>query len=231
MALILHIETATTVCSVALSQNGKLVAEKHSIESRAHAQLLTIFIDDLFADAGFTFKQLDAVCVSKGPGSYTGLRIGVAVAKGLCYALDKPLIAINTLFSMTVCMKEQYQQMSSVEEDTLLFCPLIDARRMEVYTAIYNAQLQEISKTNALIMDNNSFIDFKDKKLIFFGDGAQKLKAVIAPKINAEFIDEFILRANGMVAEANRRFHTQQFEDLAYFEPFYLKEFVGNKGA
>ena len=121
--------------------------------------------------------------------------------------------------------------MSSVEEDTLLFCPLIDARRMEVYTAIYNAQLQEISKTNALIMDNNSFIDFKDKKLIFFGDGAQKLKAVIAPKINAEFIDEFILRANGMVAEANRRFHNQQFEDLAYFEPFYLKEFVGNKGA
>ena len=231
MALILYIETATSVCAVALSQDGKLVAEKHTSEPRAHAQMLTVFIDELLAEAGFAYEHLDAICVSKGPGSYTGLRIGVAVAKGLCYALDKPLIAINTLYSMTACMKEQLKQISIPDKNDILFCPMIDARRMEVYTAVYDPQLEEITSTKALVIDINSFTEFRDNRLIFFGDGSSKIITVIDPTLNAEFIDDFIFNATGMLMQANHRFTLQQFEDLAYFEPYYLKEFVGNKGA
>lgn len=229
MALILYIETATTICAVALSQDGKTIAEKHSSEPRAHAHLLTILIDELLAEEGFAFEHLDAICVSKGPGSYTGLRIGVAVAKGLCYAIDKPLIAVNTLYSMATCMKDQIQQMSGSDKADILFCPMIDARRMEVYTAVYDEQLQEISATKALIMDSASFMEYHDKKLIFFGDGSAKLKELIHPSVKAIFIDEFNFNASGMVTAANNRYASQQFEDIAYFEPYYLKEFVGKK--
>ena len=229
MALILYIETATGVCSAALAENDRLISEKHTAESRLHAQLLTVFIDQLMQEAGYTYHQLDAVCVSKGPGSYTGLRIGVAVAKGLCFGLDKPLLAVNTLFSMTVCMIEQLAKRNDLIQNELLYVPMIDARRMEVYVAVYDAALNEISPTQALILNKESFTEYNNRKLIFFGDGAGKLKELIDPHINAEFITDFEFSAKGMVNEGNGRFISREFENTAYFEPFYLKEFLGHK--
>jgi tRNA threonylcarbamoyladenosine biosynthesis protein TsaB len=228
LAAILYIETATTVCSAALSVDGKIAVVKQTSEAKAHAQLLTIFIDEILSEAGIRYSELDAVCVSKGPGSYTGLRIGVAVAKGLCYALDKPLIAVNTLYSMTVCMKEQLVINDHATED-ILFCPMIDARRMEVYTAIYNYNLEEVSPTKALIVDTASFNEYRNKKLIFFGDGSQKIKPVIDSSLIAQFPDVFNFNSTGMIFAAEKKFQLKQFEDPAYFEPFYLKEFIGSK--
>ena len=229
MALILYIETATEVCSAALAENGKLIAEKHSSEPRLHAQLLTIYIDQLLKDAGYSYKHLDAVCVSKGPGSYTGLRIGVAVAKGLCFALEKPLIAVNTLSSMTASMNKRLQEKSMPDQAELLFCPMIDARRMEVYTAIFDSNNKEIFPTKAIVLNQESFMEYKNHKLIFFGDGAIKLKD-LKPVLDAIFIDDFQCSATGMIMEGTLKYINGQFEDIAYFEPFYLKEFVGNKG-
>lgn len=227
MSLILYIESATEVCSAALADNGKLIAEKHSSEPRLHAQLLTVYIKQLLEEAACDFNQLDAVCVSKGPGSYTGLRIGVAVAKGLCFALDKPLIGVNTLYSMTECLREQFANRWSDKKKEVLFCPMIDARRMEVYTAIYNYNGEEVSSTKALIMDNASFLAYKEHHLVFFGDGSAKLQAVIYDKLDTEFIPDFKFSATGMIAEGQGRFERNQFENTAYFEPYYLKEFIG----
>ena len=174
MALILNIETATTVCSVSLGKDGKLLAIKEQNGGYSHSENLTLFIEDVLQQTGNKISEIDAIAVSKGPGSYTGLRIGVSTAKGLCYALGKPLLAINTLLSITQSI---VQNSKFKVESADLFCPMLDARRMEVYCAIYDLQGNEMRATAAEIIDENSFSDIlKTKKIVFFGDGSAKCK-------------------------------------------------------
>lgn len=221
MALILNIETATTVCSVSVAKDGKLLGTKEQNGDYSHAENLTLFIEEVIKQSGITLKQLDAVAVSKGPGSYTGLRIGVSTAKGLCYALEKPLIAINTL---------QHLSLALTLKDGELACPMIDARRMEVYCAIYDQQGKELMPTSAEIIDEHSFADFlKEHKVIFAGDGAAKCKDVLSKKSNAIFVDNVFPSAKNMITLSEKAFQEKQFENLAYFEPFYLKDFVAGK--
>lgn len=226
MAIILHLETATTVCSVALSDNGKLILEKTVEEPREHAKMLTVTIDDVLQKSGYIYSQLDAVSVSKGPGSYTGLRIGVAAAKGLCFALDKPLLATGTLYSMAECSKEQLKKSGKTIHEKMLFCPMIDARRMEVYSAVFNHNLEETGPVNALILQEDSFNAWKDFELVFFGDGAEKYREAINREIKAVFFSDFRLSAVGLIPHSQELYDKRAFEDVAYFEPFYLKDFV-----
>ena len=223
--LILCLETATKVCSVALGQNGKLLALKESAEEKfSHAENLTLYIEEVCKQVKVSLKDIDAVAVSKGPGSFTGLRIGVSAAKGLCYALNKPLIAINSLESMAVgCI----ELLTSNFKPLPFFCPMIDAKRMEVYCAVYDGKLKEIKKTSAEIIEENSFVDLlKANKIIFFGDGAEKCKSKITHQ-NAVFENKFSPSAQFMIPIAEKFFLENKFEDVAYFEPFYLKDFVG----
>ncbi|RXF68884.1 tRNA (adenosine(37)-N6)-threonylcarbamoyltransferase complex dimerization subunit type 1 TsaB [Arcticibacter tournemirensis] len=226
MALILQIETATTSCSVALSRDGNTIAVKELNERNAHASSVTLFIEDVMKAGNYSMKDLDAVSVSMGPGSYTGLRIGVSTAKGLCYALDIPLISVNTLTSMVSKMQEQYQTRE------VLFCPMIDARRMEVYTAVFDKAVNALQPVEAKIIDSDSFAELLDQNIVvFFGDGAPKCKAVLGANSNAVFVDDFINSAADMSKLAFEKFGQQQFEDVAYFEPYYLKDFIaGGKG-
>jgi len=224
MANILCIETATTACSVALIQDGKVLSKKETTEKNAHSAKLTLFIDETLKENKLTFSDIDAVAISKGPGSYTGLRIGVSTAKGLCFALDIPLIAINTLQSLAWGMAKKQTDDKSAQET--LFCPMIDARRMEVYAAVYNSNLEEVRETRADIIEANSFGDYLDKsRVIFFGDGADKCKGTIIHP-NAVFIDDIFPSATNMAIPAFQKFGQKQFEDVAYFEPFYLKDFI-----
>jgi len=226
MSLILQIETATTSCSVALSQNGNIIALKELNERNIHAEVITLFIDEVLKTAGFTYAQLDAVAVSSGPGSYTGLRIGVSTAKGLCYALDKALIAVETLEAMTDGMIAQSGD--SIAAGTL-FCPMIDARRMEVYTAVFNASGERVKATAAEIIDGNSFADVLEQhQVIFFGDGAAKCREAITHP-NAVFVDDFVNSAAHLTKRALQKLNDKSFEDVAYFEPFYLKDFIAGK--
>jgi tRNA threonylcarbamoyladenosine biosynthesis protein TsaB len=222
MSLIIHLETATSICSVALAENGKLIADRKS-GGKDHARLLTVLIDELINECGYTYASLDAVAVSKGPGSYTGLRIGVATAKGLCYALDRPLIAVNTLYSLAVCMKHS---LNGNEDKMTVFCPMIDARRMEVYTAAYNYLLEEIIPVQAMILSPESLPELKEYKVILAGDGAEKFLPVSSMQIT--LLDVFP-DARGLIMEALRKYHIKDFESTAYFEPFYLKDFAGVK--
>ncbi len=225
MSLILCIESATSVCSVALASGGEMLACKEENARNTHAEHITLFIQDVMKQGGKNLKELDAVAVSMGPGSYTGLRIGVSTAKGLCYALDKPLIAIPTLKSMTWGFANSKQE--TVNHKPILFCPMIDARRMEVYCAIYDEELKEIRKTAAEIITENSFSELlKDNRVIFFGDGAVKCKEVLSHQANAVFIENFSPSAEYMIAIADEKFTEKQFEDVALFEPYYLKDFV-----
>jgi tRNA threonylcarbamoyladenosine biosynthesis protein TsaB len=228
LALILNIETATDGCSVSLAKDGILVAIAESDEPKSHAGTLNIFIKEVIDKAEIHFSQLDAIAVSKGPGSYTGLRIGVAAAKGLCYALDKPLIAVNTLQAMTAhFISDSPKPETGNREPETLFAPLIDARRMEVYTAVFNQRLNIISETQAEIISENSFSHLLSTgKIIFFGDGAKKCKAILSSNPNAIFIDDFKTSSRGMITIAENIFKQNFFEDIAYFEPFYLKDFV-----
>jgi tRNA threonylcarbamoyladenosine biosynthesis protein TsaB len=233
MSLILGIETATKICSVAISRDGELLSIKEIGGEYSHSENLNHFIELACAEAKITLNQLDAVAVSKGPGSYTGLRIGVSTAKGLCYGLDKPLIAIDTLKAMAVRLIDSLSDSENWGGD--LFCPMIDARRMEVYTAIYNAKFEMLEPISAKIMDENSFADFLEKnKVVFFGDGAEKCKSLLNNHPNAVFIDNIEPSAKYVNQLAEVKFTRQQFEDVAYFEPYYLKEFLAttpkNKG-
>jgi tRNA threonylcarbamoyladenosine biosynthesis protein TsaB len=224
MSNILLIETATKVCSVGLAQGSKIVAlrEDQSMQY-SHSSLLTSFIDEVVKEAGIGFHQLDAVAVSMGPGSYTGLRIGVSAAKGLCYALDIPLIAINTLHSLAATAVESGKAQAD------FFVPMIDARRMEVYNAVYDQSLNEIRETSAEIIDENAFTHLLENgKVAFFGDGAPKCKELINHS-NALFYDDIHPGVSGLLNFALEKFIQKQFEDLAYFEPFYLKDFVAGK--
>ncbi|MBK8873233.1 MAG: tRNA (adenosine(37)-N6)-threonylcarbamoyltransferase complex dimerization subunit type 1 TsaB [Bacteroidetes bacterium] len=221
MALILNIETATEVCSVVLASDGNIIAREEEAEGRNHALLLTTFIENCLKLAGVAFADLDAIAVSKGPGSFTGLRIGVSTAKGLCYALDKPLISVNSLQSMAaVVIGNGHHQ----EAD--LLCPMIDARRMEVYTALFDKKAEFVMETSAQIIDNKSFESFLgSKKVLFFGDGMQKCRELLNSSENALFLDEITNSAVGMVHFSENSYKIGQFESTAYFEPFYLKDF------
>lgn len=222
MALILQIETATASCSVALARDGKTLAWRELNERNAHASSVTPFIDQVMKEAGLPLSALHAVAVSKGPGSYTGLRIGVSTAKGLCYALDIPLIAINTLTAMANSVREK--------QPGMFYCPMIDARRMEVYTAIYDEQLREVSPVEAKIIDAGSFADILTaNKVLFLGDGAAKCEEVLSGQVNAVFLRGFVNSASHMNVLALEKFEAGAFEDVVYFEPYYLKDFIAGK--
>jgi len=220
MAKILLIETATAVCSVALSIDGKVVFVKEESGQNLHASNLTLFIEEVVSKSGLKYSDLDSIAVSKGPGSYTGLRIGVSTAKGLCYALNKPLIAIETLEMMAAGYLIQNPHYKG------LICPMIDARRMEVYTSVYDSKLFLIEPTSAKIIDENSFDNLlSGSTIIFIGDGAAKCAETLKHP-NALFVDVNFNSASNMAALADSVFSEKLFEDVAYFEPFYLKDFV-----
>ena len=223
MAKILSIETSTDVCSVALGLDGVVAAKKELFQPNSHSTHLTLLIQELFSnERSCAMKDLDAVAVSAGPGSYTGLRIGVSVAKGICYALGIPLIAVDTMKILTqaaVLTKKE-------DKDDFLYCPMIDARRMEVYTALHTSSFQILEETNALIVDEGSFFEkLNENKILFFGNGASKCKEVIRYE-NAFFIDDIVPLAANMNVLAEKAFVEKTFVDVAYFEPFYLKSFV-----
>jgi tRNA threonylcarbamoyladenosine biosynthesis protein TsaB len=228
MALILGIETATSICSVALVKDGKLLAIRESVGTREHSAELTGYIADVFTEAGLTYHQLDAVAVSMGPGSYTGLRIGVSSAKGLCYALDKPIIAIDTLKSLAWQALELCKKQGNNLENILL-CPLLDARRMEVYTAMFDQELQVVEPVNASIISEDSFNSFAHKEIIYFGDGAAKCTHLFESKNNFTFFADISLTAKAICVLAENEFEKGNFADLAYCEPFYLKDFIAGK--
>lgn len=224
MALILNLETATACCSVALSENDKIISFKEETSPNIHAGSLTLFIEEVMNAAGKQLADVDAIAVSMGPGSYTGLRIGISTAKGLCYSLDKPLIAVNTLKAMAKGF-----QLNKTVVDTDLLCPMIDARRMEVFTAIFDQQLAEVIPTTAAIIDSNSFEDVLTKhKVTFFGNGAEKCKSAITSE-NAVFDNDSYNSARYIAPLAYEKFIRQEFENVAYFEPFYLKDFVSTQ--
>lgn len=220
MPKILLIETATKVCSVALSIDGVVMAIKEESGQNLHASNLTLFIDEVVKKSGVAFSDLDAVCVSKGPGSYTGLRIGVSTAKGICFALDIPLIAIETLSMMATGFLAEHTDYVG------LVTSMIDARRMEVYTAVFDADMNVLEATNAKIIDNDSYMDFlRANEITFIGDGAEKCASTLNHS-NARFNLVNYNSAKYMAKLAEEAFKMKKFEDVAYFEPFYLKDFV-----
>ncbi len=217
---ILHIETSTTICSVAISNNGKLLYSTYDDNGMNHAEKLSPFVDEALKIIKKENLKLDGVAVSSGPGSYTGLRIGVSTAKGLCYGFGIPFISVNTLDILAVEVKKK----SKIENNALL-CPMLDARRMELYTKILNSDFQAIEKTVPKIIDDNSFADkLNENKIYFFGNGAKKCEEIIKSE-NAHFIDNIQPLAENMIPLAEEKFKNKEFEDVAYFEPSYLKEF------
>lgn len=219
MAILLNIETASKNCSVSISKNGNTIALKELNEGGyTHAENLHIFIEEVLKTAQLKINEIDAVAVSKGPGSYTGLRIGVSAAKGICYAIDKPLISIDTLKIVA----------SQIAISDGLIIPLIDARRMEVYSAVYDTQLQRIRTIDAEILTDTSFEDYLNNQHVYFlGDGATKCQDLIKHP-NAIYLLNKFPSANEMGKLAEEKFNNNDFEDVAYFEPFYLKDFVSN---
>lgn len=216
MSLILHIETATKQCSVSLANEGQLISCKQLAEEGFnHAEKLHVFIEEVIKEAGYSFKDLQAICVSKGPGSYTGLRIGVSAAKGLAYTLNIPLLSINTLEILARAIK--------IQEGTIV--PMIDARRMEVFTAHFDKQYKMIKETYALVLENDSF-DTVEGLIHFVGDGASKAKEIYTDE-RFIFHDHIVYPSSKeMVQVAFEKFKANAVEDVAYFEPFYLKEFM-----
>jgi len=224
MVKILCIETGTSTCSVALCENLKTLAIKESHETESnHSNSLALFIQEVLDLGGVTASELNAVAVSMGPGSYTGLRIGVSTAKGICYASKVPLIGIN---SLTVLAKGVLLSDNRTLRDDFLICPTIDARRMEVYTALFNKRLEFIEETNAHILDSNSFSSpLAKNKIVFVGNGALKASSVISHP-NALFELNIKPSARFMIPLAQEMFEQKKIEDVAYFEPYYLKDFV-----
>jgi len=218
MATILHLETATTNCSVSIAKDGEmLVLKENNAANYSHSEQLHIFIKEALKEASLSFSDLDAVAISKGPGSYTGLRIGVSSAKGLCFSLDIPLISVPTLQSMA------YQVDVKPGE---LVIPVLDARRMEVYSAVYNDQYKEIRETRAEVINEESFADYiSDYKVYVVGSGAEKCRGALRHP-NFVFDTNVVPSAKQMVAIAFEKFKSNEFEDVAYFEPYYLKDFV-----
>jgi tRNA threonylcarbamoyladenosine biosynthesis protein TsaB len=226
--MILCLETATNFCSVALCDSAGVIALRESNELKSHASQITVFIGEILAGQGIKAHDLSAVAVSKGPGSYTGLRIGVSVAKGIAYGASIPLIGIETTFSMFWGIKESTYYNSYSDSDTL-YCPMLDARRMEAYYAIYDSRGNKIKDIAAEIISKDTFNYFPEtKKIVFFGDGALKCKGVINRE-NALFATDFMMSASNMHKPVFQSFNDHLFEDVAYFEPLYLKDFITSK--
>ncbi|MFA7492234.1 MAG: tRNA (adenosine(37)-N6)-threonylcarbamoyltransferase complex dimerization subunit type 1 TsaB [Proteiniphilum sp.] len=219
MCTLLAIETSTPVCSCVLSCDGKILINKENYEGRSHASLVGLFVHEIMEHVRKQDILLDAIAISSGPGSYTGLRIGVSEAKGLSYGLGIPMIAIPTARIMASMMREKV-------DEGMLLCPMIDARRMEVYATFFDRSLHVVRETSADIVDGNSYKALLEKqRILFFGNGAEKCRSVITHP-NALFVDDVHPLASGMVPLAEEAFAEKTFVDVAYFEPFYLKEFV-----
>lgn len=222
MAVILQIETSTTVCSAALSQNSSCIMERTELGGLSHATMLPRFLQEIVDFLTKENLKVDAVSVSCGPGSYTGLRIGVSSAKGLCYGWNVPLVAVDTL---AVLCEGLIETGMTLGEDDLL-CPMIDARRMEVYTAFYNKYLERVVPISAEIVSEDSFSDIlASHKVYFFGDGAEKCRNVLTHQ-NAIFVPNVVPFAKNMTRLSATFFAQEKFQDVAYFEPFYLKDFI-----
>ena len=214
--IILCIETGGDNCSVTLSKGREILASKEK-RDREHAKNLSPFIDEILKETGTTYSRIDAVAVSKGPGSYTGLRIGVATAKGICYASNKPLVAVDSLLSLASLCEHT--------DPNAIYCPMIDARRQEVYCALFDADLDRLAETQASIIDENSFSNvYPDRKMVFFGSGADKCKSVVK-RPNSVFV-EVQISSVGLIKPAVDAYERKIFENIAYFEPLYLKDFV-----
>jgi tRNA threonylcarbamoyladenosine biosynthesis protein TsaB len=220
LATILNIETATTNCSVSLSRNGETIVLKEDYDKNySHAEKLHVYIDAVLKEAKVASKDLDAIAISKGPGSYTGLRIGVSAAKGLCFALDKPLISVATLEALA----------HQVDCNDGVIVSMLDARRMEVYSAVFDTDYKQIRETEAQILNENSFSDYLEKgKVYFIGDGVEKTKMLINHP-NAVFVEDKLPSSNEMSLLAFNKYKISDTEDVAYFEPYYLKDFVALK--
>jgi len=218
---ILYLETSSKNCSVAISDNEKLLCLTEEVsENYKQSESLHTFVEWALEGAEISLKDIEAVSLGRGPGSYTGLRIGASSAKGFCYGLKVPLIAVNSMESMI----EPF-----LDGNYELIIPLIDARRMEVYTAVYNGRSgQELSATEAKILDENSFEEFKDKKVLFVGDGAKKAKEILRLP-NADFKEDVYPSSQYLIRKTIEKLERKEFEDIAYFEPFYLKDFHGVK--
>jgi len=220
LALILNIETATTNCSVSVAKNGKTLAHKDDYsQGFSHAEKLHLYIDEVLKQSNTSANSLDAIAVSKGPGSYTGLRIGVSAAKGLCFALDKPLISVPTLDALA-------RQVNAVDGYVV---PMLDARRMEVYSAVFNASFIQIRKTQAQILDETSFNEYlMETKVHFIGTGVEKTKGLIDHE-NAVFIEDKLPSSTDMSNLSYVKYKEGSYEDVAYFDPYYLKDFIAIK--
>ena len=226
--MVICLETATNLCSVALCDSAGVISLRESNESKSHASTLTLFIEDILKEHGIRARELDAIAVSKGPGSYTGLRIGVSVAKGIAYGAAIPLIGIETTLSMFWGITDS-EFIDTEAEVNSLFCPMLDARRMEVYYSIYGSGGNKMKDISAEIITKDTFANIPEsQKLIFFGDGALKCKEVINRK-NALFEANYRISASHMHKPVFQSFKEKRFEDVAYFEPFYLKDFITSK--
>ncbi len=225
MSLILCIETGTDICSVGLARDGELVSLRESDEGRDHAKNVAVFVDELLRENGVAAEELSAVAVGMGPGSYTGLRIGVSFAKGLCYGLQIPLVAVGSLDSMVQVAREDYEAgIIDVDNwDDAVLCPMVDARRMEVYTQMFDANGKPLNEVKAEIVTEGSFADWRSERpFVIFGNGAAKCSEVLN---DATYIN-ITPSARGLAALAHQRFEAGKTEDIAYFEPFYLKDFI-----
>ena len=252
MAVILHIETSTRVCSVGLSREGEWLAVREDrSQNYSHSALLTVFMEEVMKEAAVTADGIDAVAVSRGPGSYTGLRIGVSAAKGFCYALDIPLIAVDTMKALAAVtaaslpsgpasvsgkpkvtaadIPVQPDEPNTGGSSDILYCPMIDARRMEVYYALFTPGLKEVKPTAAEVITEKTFREvLEHHQVIFCGDGAEKCRQVI-DNPTAVFIPDSLPTVKGMLPLAEDQFNREDFVDVAYFEPYYLKDFVAGK--
>ncbi|MGK0390009.1 MAG: tRNA threonylcarbamoyladenosine biosynthesis protein TsaB [Maribacter sp.] len=218
MAIILNIETSTSVCSVTIGKEGKIISSIEASEQNSHASKLTSFIEEALRETGLKINELDAIAVSSGPGSYTGLRIGYSTAKGLCYAADKPLITVNTLQSLAYGARSLRN-----DDEKTLYCPMIDARRMEVYCALYNIQLEEKMPIQAKILDEQSFEDSfaVSQAIVFCGNGAFKVPGIIDSPF--AIVENTACSAKNMVYFSYDSFKNAIFEDIAYSTPLYVK--------
>jgi tRNA threonylcarbamoyladenosine biosynthesis protein TsaB len=222
---ILNIETTGENCSVALSEGTSLIKLKEKKEGKSHASKLAVFIDEILQEEKLAVQDIDAISISKGPGSYTGLRIGVSTAKGLCYGADIPLISVHTLQSLSQFLLENASDFNlNIPKDAYLV-PMIDARRMEVYSAAFNLKNEFINDVQAEVIDENSYRDLlEERPVVFLGNGAKKCQGIINHP-NAMFLDEIDVSAYKMIALSHNQFMKKNYEDVAYFEPFYLKDF------
>ncbi len=234
MARILLIETSTKACSAGIADRGEVIAMREDVRSDySHAALLTVFVEEALREAGMKAGDLDAVAVSQGPGSYTGLRIGVSAAKGICFGQDIPLVAVETMKALAATGIAHISRAHGVippAPGKTLFCPMIDARRMEVYYSLFDMDLLAVRETRAEVMDMHSLREetLRDARIFYFGDGAAKCRDVLmAPHMH--YVDGIHPGVRGMAEEADKRFSENQLEDLACFEPYYLKDFVAGK--